>query len=208
MARTGDEPMPMSQAVQIVAAPLARHLLAATLPERGFLWSDCRRQSSLSAYALSASCLLCSFRLLLAMLLFFVLVHVLRVVHCSSGTARPELLVPLHVLLVELGCWVSALKHSASVTGAVVKLLIPLTSWGLFSKGSRVALNGSTIVHVAKARLFLGRRSCLARHCCRAVHGSNLMMLSSPDLWLLRLVSCARFGRQVHILSRLGVKRE
>ena len=53
-----------------------RHILAATLPERGSLRSDCRSQSSLhgllarmlSAFLSLACCSVCSFRLLLALL--------------------------------------------------------------------------------------------------------------------------------------------
>ena len=46
---------------------------------------------------------------------------------CARCTARPELLVLLHVLLVELR-WMSARELSVSVTGAVVELLMLLTS--------------------------------------------------------------------------------
>ena len=53
----------------------------------------------------------------------------------------------------------------------------------------------------------LTRLRCLARHCCTAVQGSKLIKPSSPGLWLLRVVFCARLGRQLYILPRLGVNQ-
>ena len=47
---------------------------------------------------------------------------------CAWYTARPEFFVSLHVLLVELDCWMPALLVAALVTGAVVELLTLLRS--------------------------------------------------------------------------------
>ena len=125
---------------------------------------------------------------------------------CAWYTARPDLLVLPHVLLVELGCWMSALKVSASVTGAVVELLIV-----------RPRLEGPSVwqptgQHRTRRQAQAVSLRCdyvswSARHCCRAVQVSKLIKPSSPDLWPLRVVFCVCLGRQVYILPRLRVNR-
>ena len=120
----------MSHAVQILVTSLVRSSclqLAMLFPARCWamlcsclLWATLFSCLQLAMFFSRARCWLCSFLI------------------CC------ELLVPLHVLLVELGCGMSALKVSASVTGGAVELLTLLTSCGKASKG---------LVHIVRTRL-------------------------------------------------------
>ena len=81
----------------------------------------------------------------------------------------------------------------------------------MLPRAFRVATIRTTSYTSPSSSLFLVLRSCvvalLVTVAVPSIQGSKLVKPSSPGLWLLRVLFCARFGRKLYILPRLVVDR-